>query len=114
MTHPIIAAAREFQKDEARREKRGQALRMPGDGREAAAIDWAIETAQSPSTAEGVESAEYRRGRGQLAVGIFWYTDTVEENAATVIADILHAVAAAGRSPQAVLNQAAAYYAEEM
>ncbi len=113
MMHPIIAAAREFQKDEARREKRGQALRMPGDGREAAEIDWAIETAESPSTPENVESPEYRRGRGELAVGIFGYVDSFDEQAATVITDILHAAAARGFSPQAVLDQAALYYAEE-
>lgn len=72
-----------------------------------------IRAAESPSTPEKVESPEYRCGRGELAVGIFDYRDSFDEQAATVITDILHAAAARGHSPQAVLDQAALYYAEE-
>jgi len=112
MTHPLILAAEEFQQDEARREKRGQALRMP-DLLAEAHLRAAVNAAASTS-ADQIYRSEHQDARGHLAVDIFGYTDTFDENAATVITDILHAVEAAGYSPQAVLNQAAAYYAEEL
>jgi hypothetical protein len=111
MSAAIIRAAREFQKDEQRRHSRGQQLRMPGSARGelADAVAAAVATDE-----RSIDSPIWREQRGRLAVGVFGYTDTIDENAATVITDILHAVAAAGFSPQAVLNQAAAYYAEEL
>lgn len=69
--------------------------------------------AAEATSVEQVDGREERIARGTVAVGIFDYTDSFDENAATVITDILHAAAARGCSPQTVLNQAAAYYAEE-
>jgi len=110
MTHPIIRAAQEFQKDEERREKRGQTLRMPDLVAEAH-----LRAGLSAVEATRLEHLEtHRAARGTVAVDIFDYSDTFDEKAATVVTDILHAVAARGFSPQAVLNQAAAYYAEEL
>ncbi|QDP45535.1 hypothetical protein SEA_FUZZBUSTER_51 [Microbacterium phage FuzzBuster] len=113
MTHAIITAAREFAKDESRRDARGFKRRLPGGGRAILQLVGGTLAAESPTSPEGVASPEMRNGRGSLAVEIFGYSDTFDEQAATVITDILHAVAARGLSPQAVLNQAAAYYAEE-
>lgn len=72
-----------------------------------------VRAVEATRTQGQVEHPHLRVARGLQAVELFGYTDTADENAATVITDILHAVAAAGYSPQAVLNQAAAYYAEE-
>lgn len=113
MTHPIITAAREFQADEARREKRGQVLRMPSAESERDLRE-ALMASESATSDENILNPYLRSRRGHLAVDVFGYTDSFDENAATVITDILHAVQAAGYSPQAVLNQAAAYYAEEL
>ena len=112
MTHPIIAAAREFQSDEQRREKRGQALRMP-DLLAEAHLRAGIAAVESTGTPEGVEEGYSKIRRGELAVGIFGYVDDFDEQAATVITDILHAVAARSHRPQEVLDRAAAYYVEE-
>lgn len=109
MTHALITAAREFINDETRRLTRGQKLRMGGI--EKINLASAVLAAESPADPAGVERA--RGERGSLAVSLFGYCDDFDECAATVITDILHAVAERGYSPQAVLNQAAAYYAEE-
>lgn len=112
MTHPIITAAGEFYDDERRREKRGQKLRMP-DLLAEAHLRAGLAATATTATPEGVEDTQARIDRGALAVGIFGYRDSFDEQAATVITDILHAAAARGFSPQAVLDQAALYYAEE-
>lgn len=111
MKHAVVVAANEFQKDETRRMKRGQARRMQG-GAVLQLVGAGIALDSTKSEA-GIDAPNLRNGRGSLAVEIFGYSDTFDEQAATVITDILHAVAARGYSPQAVLNQAAAYYAEE-
>lgn len=110
--HYLVTAAREFQKDETRRERRHQALRMP-DILAESHLRASLSAIESTSTAAGVHDPRLRSQRGLVAVGIFGYEDTLDEQAATVITDILHAVASLGFSPQAVLDQAAAYYAEE-
>lgn len=110
--HPIILAAREFQRDEARREKRGQALRMP-DLLAEAHLRAGLAAVDSPTSPAGVDDPQARIARGSVAVGVFGYVDTFDEQAATVIVDILHAAASQGFSPQAVLDTAALYYAEE-
>lgn len=109
MTHPIIAAAREFQKDEERREKRGQTMRMP-DVIAGAHLRQGLNAAEATSLEQHDDN---RVQRGMVAVEIFDYSDTFDEKAATVITDILHAAAASGWTPQAVLDRAARYYAEE-
>lgn len=110
--HPIIVAAQEFSRDEARREKRGQALRMP-DVLAEAHLRVGLAAVESPRTPEGVDDPQARVDRGVVAVDLFGYSDTFDEQASTVITDILHAVAARGYSPQHVLDTAALYYAEE-
>jgi len=111
MTHALITATEEFMSDETRRLSRGQRVRMRAlDKMDLATCLNAIRSTSRPS---GVVDGEYQVDRGSLAVELFDYRDSFDENAATVITDILHAVVAAGFSPQAVLNQAAAYYAEE-
>lgn len=112
MTHPIIAAAGEFYNDERRREKRGQKPRMP-DPLVEAHLRAGIAAINSTATPSGIDSQSSREARGEVAVEIFGYRDTFNEKAATVITDILHAVASRGYNPQAALDQAAAYYAEE-
>lgn len=112
MTHPIIAAAREFQSDELRRRKRKQKPRL--DTEETFFLTGSLQAIETTATPEQVEDPHWRNARGSQAVGIFGYTDTFDEQAATVITDILHAAAARGYSPQAVLDQAVLYYAEEM
>ena len=69
--------------------------------------------AAEATTVEQIDQQLEREARGAVAVDLFGYRDTFDEKAATVITDILHAAAARGHSPQAVLDQAAAYYAEE-
>lgn len=111
MTHPIIAAAQEFQRDELRRRRRKQKPRLSTE--EMFFLIGSLQAVDAAETPEQVENSHLRNARGSQAVDIFGYSDTFDEKAATVITDILHAVAARGFSPQAVLNQAAAYYAEE-
>ena len=108
MTHAIIAAAREFSRDESRRRNRHQKPRLKMV--EHIQLNEGLRAIDSPTTPEGVKDAYLRAVRGSVTVAIFGYADTVDENAATVITDILHAVAAAGYSPQAGVNQAAAYF----
>jgi hypothetical protein len=111
MTHPIVAAAREFQSDELRRRKRKQKPRLSTE--EMFFLTGSLETIEKTQTPEQVESDRLRVARGHQAVEIFGYRDTFDEQAATVITDILHAAAARGWTPQAVLDRAARYYAEE-
>lgn len=110
--HPLVAAARELQKDELRRRRRGQRTRLDDSG--ASSLDAVLEAVGSPVSAEGIGSPEYRAGRGRVAVEVFDYRDDFDEVAATVITDILHAAVGEGYSPQHILDQAAAYYAEEI
>lgn len=63
---------------------------------------------------EAPEKVQLHAERGHLAVGAIGYTDTFDEAAANAVTDILHAAAARGHNPQAVLDRAAAYYAEEV
>lgn len=111
MTHPIIAAAREFQSDEMRRRKRKQKPRISGE--ELFFLIGSLQAVDAARTPEQVENDHLRNARGSQAVGIFDYRDDFDEQAATVIVDILHAVAARGLRPQEVLDRAAAYYVEE-
>lgn len=111
MTHAIVTAAREFSQDETRRRNRHQRPRI--EMIEHIQLNDGLAALDSTKTPEGVEDESLRAIRGSIALGIFGYNDTADEIAATVITDILHAVAVLGFSPQAVLNQAAAYYAEE-
>lgn len=107
----LVDAAREFVDDELRRRKRGNAPRL--DAKEFFMLRGSIRAVDATRTEGQICHGTLRVARGAQAVELFGYDDTVDEKAATVITDILHAVAAAGYSPQAVLNQAAAYYAEE-
>lgn len=111
MTHALITAAREFDRDETRRVKRDQKPRL--ELIEHFQLQDGLAALDSTKTPAGVEDEKLRAIRGSIALGIFGYDDTTDEIAATVITDILHAAYALGYSPQAVLNQAAAYYAEE-
>ena len=61
----------------------------------------------------GREPAEGAVERGRAAIDMFNYDDTFDENAACVIADILHAVKAHGFYPNAVVGRALNYLAEE-
>lgn len=107
----LVDAAREFEADELRRRRRSQRPRI--GTAHLFSLRGALRVIGRTTTKAEVENPHLRVARGLQAVELFGYTDTADENAATVITDILHAVAAAGYSPQAVLNQAAAYYAEE-
>lgn len=109
--HPITRAAAEFLKDEQRRARRAQKTRLGEVGM--LQLQGALAVVGATRAPEEVASPDIQIARGAQAVGIFAYTDSFDEQAATVITDILHAAAANGASPQAVLNQAAAYYAEE-
>lgn len=106
----LVQAGREFVVDEKRRRARGQKPRMEAE--ELQQLEAEIRSTEA-TTIEHVDLQHEREARGLVAIGIFGYTDTVDEQAATVITDILHAAAARGFSPQAVLDQAALYYAEE-
>lgn len=106
---PIVAAALEFQSDEQRRRKRGQRPRLSAEG----TIFLAGALASIKAGVGQVDEPRQRSRRGTQAVDLFGYEDTFDEKAATVVTDILHAAATRGYSPQGVLNQAAAYYAEE-
>lgn len=107
----LVNAAHELVSDELRRRKQGNRPRLDSGG--LFALRGAIRAVEATQTPGQVLHPHLRVARGLQAVELFDYTDTPDENAATVITDILHAVAAAGYSPQAVLDQAAAYYAEE-
>lgn len=106
----LVQAGREFVVDEKRRRTRNQKTRM--SEAELQQLEVEIRSAEA-TTIDRVDLQHERVDRGTLAVQIFGYRDTFDEKAATVVTDILHAVAARGYSPQAVLDQAAAYYAEE-
>lgn len=107
----LVNAGHELVSDELRRRKQGNRPRLNTE--ELFVLRGSIRAVEATQTPGQVSHPHLRVARGLQAVELFGYTDTADENAATVITDILHAVAAAGYSPQAVLNQAAAYYAEE-
>lgn len=106
----LVEAGQEFLVDEERRTKRGQRTRMTEERQG----DLAFAIAAVTECKATVDDTPGRAAmRGNAAVDMFGYADTFDEKAATVITDVLHAAAARGFSPQAVLDQAAAYYAEE-
>lgn len=106
----LLEAGQEFLADEERRSKRGQRGRM--NRRRQGDLAFAIATLTECRAT--VDDTPVRAAlRGGTAVEIFGYSDTFDEKAASTITDILHAAAAKGFSPQQVLDQAAAYYAEE-
>lgn len=106
----LIEAGQEFLADEDRRTKRGQRTRMTEERQG----DLAFAIASVTDCRATVDDTPGRAAmRGNAAVDIFGYSDTFDEKAASTITDILHAAAARGASPQAVLDQGAAYYAEE-
>lgn len=107
----LLEAGQEFLADEERREKRGQRTRM--DDRRQGHLAFAISTLTDCRATVG-DTRGRAAMRGHTAVELFGYRDTFDEKAATTITDILHAAAAKGHDPQQVLNQAAAYYAEEV
>lgn len=96
MTHPIIEAAAQFQNDERGRKRK----RMPSaDARRTLerTLHAAASTEQDP--------IDWAR-RGELAVELFGYRDTFDEQAVTVIADILWAAQAHGFNPVDVMSKA--------
>lgn len=111
--HPLLAAANEFLRDESRRRARGQRPRFEkGKAAQArASLSGFTEHALTETGGQGIADAAIR---GARAVHIFGYSDSFDGAAETVIADILHAVAAQGKDPGAVLAQAFDDYAEEI
>lgn len=95
MTHPIIAAAAEFQNDEKRRKRK----RMPVEAR--MRLDRTLNAVQHQEQ----DVIDYAR-RGEVVVELFDYRDTFDSAAATVITEILWAAQAHGYQPLAILQEA--------
>ena len=106
----LVSAGREFLADEDRRAKRRQKTRLTRPQR--ANLRHTVRTLTECVLQVGDTRSKSIR-RGQAALDLFDYNDDVDEIAATVITDILHAVASHGLSPQRVLDRAAMYYVEE-
>lgn len=106
----LTAAAAEFLGDEHRRRTRHQRPRLTAH--EHARLQDEIRAFTVDR--HGPDDTRAKAvARGEAAVQLFEYPDTFDAAAETVIVDILHAVAAYGWSPQAVLDNVILYYAEE-
>lgn len=101
--HVLVKAGREFDKDESKRRMRPRFT--PAEQTEL--------RLHLGLLGRHIEGPNGWAQRGDLAVGLFGYTDTFEEQAATVIADIMWAINARGGDPLHAIAQARAYYYED-
>lgn len=108
MSSPLAKAASLFLKADARRRSRPQ---MPPEEK----IELIRELHAITGIGEQVHPDNSERAeRGKAAVDLFGYEDTFDENAANVVADIMHALEVAGHSPLKVIAHARAYYFQEV
>ena len=93
MTHAVIEAAAQFQSDERGRKRKRMTAEQRRD----------LERTLNAMNVQRHDPIDWAR-RGEAAVDFFDYTDTFDEKAKTVIADILWAAQAHGFMPVEILQ----------
>ena len=93
MTHAVIEAAAQFQNDERGRKRKRMTPEQRRD----------LERTLNAMNVQRHDPIDLAR-RGEAAVDFFDYTDTFDEKAKTVIADILWAAQAHGFMPVEILQ----------
>ena len=93
MTHAVIEAAAQFQSDERGRKRKRMTPEQRRD----------LERTLNAMNVQRHDPIDWAR-RGEAAVDFFDYTDTFDEKAKTVIADILWAAQAHGFMPVEILQ----------
>ena len=101
--HPLITAAEHFRRDESRRKRK----RLPAE------VGHALERSLETIRHQDGTPLDFA-ARGDLAVSIFGYDDTLPAAAATVIADILWSVKLHGHDAADVMREAWENYYEDV
>lgn len=102
MTAALVRAASEFLQDESKRVKRP---RFSDEDRWELKTDLDILSGNVDFPKLAVSAL-----RGEVALEVIGYSDTFDENATNVIADILHSVEANGFDPMTVMAHARAEF----